>query len=161
MFRILANVDVLEDRDVEEVFQSGLKVTVQISILENAFQLFAANIQVSLQNDPVLRQRARLVGAEYVHRAEVLNGIEPLNDDLGAGHRGGAFRQINRHDHGQHFRRQAHGYGDRKQKCLQPIMLGQAIDEKDERPHHNDETYHQPGEPVDASIESGRHVATR
>ena len=32
-------------------------------------------------------------------------------------------------------------------------MLGYTVDNEDERPHHNDEPYHQPGESVDTLVE--------
>ena len=38
-------------------------------------------------------------------------------------------------------------------------MFRQAVDEEDQRSHHDDETNHQPGEPRDASIECGRNVS--
>ncbi len=36
----------------------------------------------TFEDDAVLRQRAGLVGAQDIHRAEILNGVEALDDDL-------------------------------------------------------------------------------
>ena len=130
-------------------------MAVQIGVLQDAVGFFAADVEVSLENDPVLGQRAGLVGAQDVHRAEILDGVETLDHDLGARHGGGALRQVDRHDHRQHFRREAHGDRHREQQGLKPIVLGQSIDQKDQRSHHGDEPDHQPGEAVDASVECG------
>ena len=72
------DVDVLQDGDIEKVLQARLKVTVQIGVLQDLFRFIAAEIQMALENDSVLRQRAGFVGAQYVHRAEILNGVEPF-----------------------------------------------------------------------------------
>ena len=64
---------------------------------------------MSLEDDPILRQRAGLVGTQYIHGAEILNGIEAFDDNLGARHGGGALGQVDGYDHGQHFRRKSHG----------------------------------------------------
>ena len=77
----------------------------------------------------VHRERAGLVGAEHVHRAEVLDGVEPLDDDLLLRHRQRALGEADRDDHRQHFRRQADGHGQREEEaprfqlCLvRPLM---------------------------------------
>ena len=68
-------VDVLENGNVEQVLQSRLKMTVEIGVLEDAFGLLAANVEMPLKNDAILRQRTCFVGAQDVHGTEVLNCI--------------------------------------------------------------------------------------
>jgi hypothetical protein len=75
------------------------------------------------QNDLVLREGARLVGAQDVHCAEVLNCVEALDDDPLARHHEGALGEIDRHNHWQHFRRQCDRDGERKHQRLSQSLL--------------------------------------
>ena len=72
----------LQDRDVEQVLEAGLVEAVQIGVFEDAVGIAAPDIEVALEDDPVLRQRAGLVRAQHVHGPEVLDRIEALDDDL-------------------------------------------------------------------------------
>jgi hypothetical protein len=54
--------------------------------------------------------------------------------------------------------REANRNGDRKQQGFEPIVLGQAIDEKDGRYHYQHELHHQPDEAIDPAVECGRHA---
>ena len=56
-------LDMLEYGDIEQIPQPGLKVAVEISVSKHALGFLAADIQMPLENDPILRQRAGLVGA--------------------------------------------------------------------------------------------------
>ena len=147
-----------EHGDVEQVLQPGLEVAVQVRVVQHALGLLAADVEMPLQDDAVLRQRAGLVGAQHVHRAEVLDRVEPLDDHLLARHRDRALGEADRHDHRQHFRRQADRHRHREEERLQPVALGQAVDHEDQRHHHQDEADHQPGEAGDALVEGGRHA---
>ena len=91
---------------IEDVFQAGLKMADEICVAQDLFAFFFDDVAMQLENDVVHRQRAGLVGAEHVHRAEVLNRVEPLDDDLLARHRHRAFGQADRDNHRQHFRRE-------------------------------------------------------
>src|SRR6266480_8155495 len=84
----------LEYCNIEQVLETGLVEAVQVGIFEDAIRVLAADIEVALQNDAVLRQRAGFIRAQDVHRPEVLNCIEALDDDLLARHRQGTLRQI-------------------------------------------------------------------
>ncbi len=158
---MLVQLDMLQHRHVEKILQSRLEVAVEIGILQNARGFLAADIEVALEDDAILGQRAGLVGAQDVHRAEVLNGVEAFDDHLGACHRGRALRQVDRHDHRQHFRREPDRDRHGEQQRLQPVVLGQAVDEKDQRSHHQDAADHQPGEAVDAAVEGGGNALPR
>ena len=80
------------------------------------------------EDDPVLRQRAGLVRAEHVHGAEVLDRVQPLDDDLLARHRDGAAREVGGDDHRQHLRREADGDRDSEEERLLEVVLDQAVD---------------------------------
>ena len=79
--------DVLEDCDVEQVLEAGLVETVQIGVFEDAVRVAAPDIEVALENNAILRERAGLVRAQHVHGPEVLDRIEALDDDFPARHR--------------------------------------------------------------------------
>src|SRR6516225_8929408 len=134
-------------------------MTIKISKLKNAVRFLAADVQVLFQNDPILRQSSSLVGTQDVHSAKILNRIKALHDHLVSGHRACALRQINRYDHRKHFRSEADRNSDGKQQCLKPIVLGYAVNNEDERPHNNDEPYHQPSESVDTFVECRRDMS--
>ena len=67
---------------IENVLQSGLEVAIQVREREHSVVLAQHHITMALENDLVHRQCAGLVGAQHVHRAEVLDGVDPFNDDL-------------------------------------------------------------------------------
>ncbi len=70
------------------------------------------------------------------------------------GHGQRPLGQADRDNHRQHFRRQTDRHGQRKEKRLLPIVLVQAVDEKNHRHHHRHETQHQPGESLDPFVEA-------
>src|ERR1039458_7977836 len=76
-------------------------------------------------------ERAGLVGAEHVHSAEVLNGVETLHDYLLAAHGERALGQADGDNHGQHLRGHADGNGHSEEKFFFPIVLGKPVDEED------------------------------
>ena len=76
----------LQDGPVEQVLQAGLEVAVEVGSREDLLVFLARDVAVLLQHDAVRGQRAGLVGAEDVHGAEVLDRVEPLDDDLLARH---------------------------------------------------------------------------
>ena len=148
-------IGVREDRAIQEILQAGLEVAVHVRQRENALVLLQHNVAVFFQNDVVHRQRAGLVGTQHVHRPEVLDRVDALDDDLLAAHRQSPFREANGHDHREHFRRQSHRHRNGEEKGLAPIALGQAVDDEHQGYHHHDETQHQPGETRDALVERG------
>src|SRR5258708_5793260 len=77
--QVLAKFRMPQHRNVEEVLQTRLIMAVQISVLQHAIAVFAANVEVPLEDDPVLGQRSGLVGAQYVHGAEILDRMQPFD----------------------------------------------------------------------------------
>ena len=116
---------VFQHRAVEDVFQAGLEMADEIGVAQHFVAFVFEDVAMEFQDDVVNRQRAGLVGAEHVHRAEVLDGIEPLDDDFFLGHRQRALGQADGNDHRQHFRREADGHGEREEKRFFPVVLGE------------------------------------
>ena len=156
--QFLLQFDMFEHRDIEQILEAGLVEAVQVGIFENAVGIVALQIEVALEDDQVLRQRTGLVGAQHVHRPEVLDGVEAFDDDLFLRHRHCALGQIDGHDHRQHFRREPDRNGDREQQRLEPIALAQAVDQEHQRGHDRNEADHHPGDPGDALVEAGQHA---
>src|SRR6185437_10605841 len=152
---LVLHVGMRQHREVEEILEPRLEMAVEVGVFEHAVVLLARDIEVKLHDDAVLRERAGLVGTQHIHRAEILDGVEALDDYLAPGHRDRALAQIDRYDHWQHLGRQADGDGDREQQRLQPVALSQAVDQEHQRRHDEDEPDHQPGEAVDALVEAG------
>ena len=138
---------------VHQVLHAALVIAVQPAQPENVGVWLPGNVDVVLQNDLVLGKRAGLVRAENIHRAEVLNGVEPLHDDLAPGHCNGALGEIRRNDHRQHFGGKSDGDGKAEQQRFHPVAFGQAVDDKDDRNHDEHEADEQPAHTVDAAIE--------
>ena len=67
---------------VQQILQSRLEVAVEIGVFQHPLGFLASDIEVALQDDAVLGQRAGLVGAQDVHRAKILNRVEAFDDDL-------------------------------------------------------------------------------
>ena len=99
-------VGVGEHRSVKQVTQTGLVVAVHVGVAEDILTLPSGHIHVLLENDAILRERSRLVGAEDIDGTEVLDGIELLHDHLLARHREGPLRQV----HGNHHRKHLGGH---------------------------------------------------
>ncbi len=120
--------EVLHDAYLISHFQTGLKMADEIGVAQHRFALVFEHVAVQFEDDVVNSERAGLVGAEDVHGPEVLDGIEPFDDDLFFRHRQRPFGQANGNDHRQHFRRQADGDGEREQKSvLAPTVFGEAV----------------------------------
>ena len=51
-------------------------------------------------------------------------------------HRQRALGEADRDDHRQHLRRQPHRHRQREEEGLVPVVLGQAVDDEDQRHHH-------------------------
>jgi hypothetical protein len=146
----------VKDRLVEQTLQPGVVVAVQVAIVQHLHAGIAVHVQVLFEHDLALRKGAGLVGAQHVHRPEVLDGVQAFDDHFLARHREGAFGQVDGDDHGQHLGGQPDGHRHGEQEGFQPIVLAQPVDQKNRRNHHRDEADHQPGELVDALVEAGQ-----
>ena len=126
----LVRFDMPHDGFVEQALQAGLMPTVEIGIFQGLFTPPAADIEMQAERDLVLRQRSGLVGAQHVHGAKILNGVEPFYDHALLQHGDRALGEVHRDDHREQFRRQADRDGEPEQQRLPPIALRQPIDQE-------------------------------
>lgn len=70
---------------VDKVFEAGLEEAVQKRMAQHACVLVAVGVEVALEHDAVFGEGAGLVAAQDVHRAEVLDRRQFLDDNLAAG----------------------------------------------------------------------------
>ena len=82
-----------EHRTIEYVLEARLEVAVQVREREHPIIFLPGDVTVPFEDDAVLRQGPRLVRAEHVHGAEILNRIQALHDDLLSGHEERAARE--------------------------------------------------------------------
>ncbi|MNV17119.1 hypothetical protein D3C71_1079020 [compost metagenome] len=155
-FQFTVDLDVFEHRHIQQVFQAGLVVAVEVGHFQHVIGIVAPDVDVARQENPVLGQRAGLVGAQHVHGAEVLDGVQAFDDDFLARQEHRALGQGRGDDHRQHFRGQAHGNRQREQQCLGPVALGEAVDEQHQRRHDEHEADQQPTDFVDPGLERSR-----
>ena len=78
-------------------------------------------------------QRARLVAAQNLHAAEVLDGGKVLHDHLATGHAHGAPGQRDRGDHGEELRREPDRQRHREQEGLQRRAMEGHVDDHHEQ----------------------------
>ena len=149
---------VLQYGHIQQIFQSGLIEAVDIGERQHPVVVLTNDVDVALQNDLVLRERSRLVGAEHIHRAKVLNRVEALHDRLPPRHRDRALGEVRRDDHRQHLGREADGDGEAEEQRLEPIVFREPIDENDDRHHHENEPDEQPTHLVHANVECRRRA---
>ena len=90
---------VLEDSPVQHALQTRLEVAVKVRQRQYALVRLQDHVAVCAQDHSIHRERARFVRAEHIHRPQVLDGIDSLDDDLLLGHRHGAFRETHGDDH--------------------------------------------------------------
>lgn len=119
---------------------------------QHARVLVAIGVEVALEHDAVFGEGAGLVAAQDVHRSEVLNRRQLLDDNLATGEVLGALRQTRGHDDGEHLRRDAHGHARGEQQRVDDVALGRGIDGKDGRRHNEHEAYEQHGDAGDAAV---------
>jgi hypothetical protein len=146
----------IQNRRVQQVLEAGLEVTDEVAVQEHFIGFASGNIAVPLEDDPIFGERAGLIGAQHVHAAKVLDGVEPLDDHLLAAHGKRALGEADGDDHGQHLRGQAHGHGHGEEKGAFPIVLGETVDEENQGHHDGHELNHEPCEAAEALVETCR-----
>ncbi len=105
----------------------------------------------------VLGEGARLVDAQDVGRAEVVQGGQPPDDDLAAAREpGGAARQRRRDDDGQHLRREPDRDRDGERQRLHSAPPHQRVDQQHQRGGEQHEPDEGPGDAVHRAVEGGR-----
>ena len=136
---------VLQDRVVQRALDARLKVTVQVDEAQDVVVVLPLDVHVPVEHDLAFGQGARLVAAEDLHAAEVLDGRKLLDEDLLPRHPPRALRQRDRDDHRHHLRRHPDCERDREEKRLQQRALENDVDQQDEQHQQHDHPRdHQP-----------------
>ena len=84
--RLPVEVGTIQNRPVEQVLEARLEVADQVSVQEHVIGFTPSDVAMPHEDDAVLGERTRLVGAQHVHGPEVLDGVQPLDDHLLAAH---------------------------------------------------------------------------
>src|SRR5476651_927064 len=142
---------------VHQVFHAALVVAVKPGQGQDRVIALAADIDVVLEDDLVLGQGAGLVGAQHVHGAEVLDGVQALDHHLAPGHGHGALGEVGADDHRQHFRGQADGDRQGEEQGVAPVAFGKAVEQEHYWHHHQHETDQQPADAVHPAVKGGLH----
>ena len=72
----------LQHRHIQQIFQSGLVVAIEVSHFQHVIGFLTPDIHVPCEKDLVLGQSAGFIGAQYIHRTKVLDRVQPLDDDF-------------------------------------------------------------------------------
>src|SRR5579862_4462847 len=153
--KLLVQFLVFERGTVEHILQAGLKMADEIGVAQDGIAFVFEDVAMELKDDVVDGQRAGLIGAQHIHRTEVLDGVEFFDDNLLFRHGESAFGEADRNNHRQHFRREADGDSHGEQKRLLPIVLEHSIDDENHRYHDHHERDHQPHKMLYTTIEGG------
>jgi len=68
-------IGVRKNRTIQQVAQPGLIVTVHVGVAQNVVAITVSNINRLFEDHPILCKGARLIGAENIDSAEVLNRV--------------------------------------------------------------------------------------
>ena len=126
-----------------------------------AFVIAAIGIDVLFQNNLVARQRTRFVGAKNIHRTEVLDGIQVLDNRFLLRHGQSTFRKVGGYNHRKHLGRESHGYRNGEDESLEPIPFRKPVDEEYERNHDQHKTDEQQAYFADSFVESSSGTVSR
>ena len=124
----------LDDRCIERVPQSGLKMAVEPGQVEHALAIDARERNLPSEADFGFGERPSFVCAQHIHAAKVMDCAEPLDDYMRPRHAQRAARKRHRNNHRQELGREPDSESHRKQKALQPGPVEQQIDQQDEAP---------------------------
>ena len=83
---LFVDVLMLQHGAVQHIFESGLEMADEIGVEQDGIALVLEDVAMDFQDDVVAGEGAGFVRAEDIHGAEVLDGIEALDDDFLARH---------------------------------------------------------------------------
>ena len=139
----------LQDGVVKRTLDARLEVAVQVNELQDVCVVLALEIDVAVEHDLPFSERARLVSAENIDAAEILDCRQLLDQDLLLRHPLGTLGQRHRDDHGHHFRCHADSKRDREEERLQHRTMEDDVHQQDEKnkqhghpgEHHSEVAY--------------------
>jgi hypothetical protein len=104
-----------QDGGIDGIREASVVQGVEVPGLEHVCAGLAVKAKGGRQAHCTLGQCARLVGAQHVHAAEVLDRAQPFDDHLRVSHLASAERQADAHDRRQELGREAHGESNGEQ----------------------------------------------
>jgi hypothetical protein len=142
-----------KDRLVQGVGEAVLEAGVEPGQPEYLVAGAAGEVERGVQADRTGGDGAGLVGAQHRHGAEILDGVQPLDDDLLGRHPPGAGGQADAHDGGQQLRGEPDGQGKREQQRLDQGTVQHQVDHEDRGDQHHHRPHQQQPERGDAALE--------
>ena len=80
--QIARDFGMFQYRHIQKIFKACLVIAVEIGQFQNLVGIRAPDIDMTGEKNLVLGECACLVGAQYVHRAKILDGVQPFDDDF-------------------------------------------------------------------------------
>jgi len=77
---------VFQNRPVNQISETCLKIAVKIGIIQNIFAGISQNIDMFLEDNAVLGKSASFISTEHIHRPKILDGWQTLDYDLFLSH---------------------------------------------------------------------------
>jgi hypothetical protein len=112
-------------------------------------------LATSTQADHARGDRAGLVTAQHRHGTEVLDGVQPLDDDPLGRHPSGPGGQADADDGGEQLRGEPDGQRQREQQRLDQGTVQHQVDREDGGDQHHHRPHQQQPERGDAALEPG------
>ena len=142
-----------QDRLVERALDAALEGAVQIGQPEHLFVVVARMIDVARELDRGLGERPRLVGAQHIHGAEIVDRGETLDDDAVPSEPLCPIGQRHRDDHGQQLRGETDREREREQQRFEERAVEHHVGRHDEQHEEDREPQHQEAELTNAARE--------
>ena len=145
-----------DDGSVERTSDATLEPAVDASEREHAGAVTTVGSDPGQQADFRLGERPRLVRAQHVHGAEIMNGRKPLDDHLAFRHAQCAARETHRHHHRQQLRREADSKSGSEQEQLDDGAAEGKVSQQHEQRQEDGQAHDQQAEPVNAALKGAR-----
>ncbi len=145
----------LKNRGIQRAANPRLEPAVDVGQRQWPRRCRAPRIERTIELHRPGRQRARLVAAQNVDAAEVLNRGQALDDHLRPRHAHRSAAQRHGADHREKFRREAHAQRDGEQQRFERVVLEDNADHEDEQHQHDRRSQDQQAESVQPVFEFG------
>ena len=141
------------DGGIERIVDARLQGSIEIGIVQDARRFVAARFERAVQCDNARGERSRLVGAEHIHAAQILDRFQAPDDDALARHHAGAGGKGDADDGGQQFGREADRKGHGEEKRFDDRPTQQQIDRQHEEDDDDNDADEKEAEMADAALE--------
>ena len=157
-----------DQRRVQRVLDAGFERRVEVGEAKHVRGSGPFGVHGGVERHHAGGQRSRLVGAQHVHAAEVLDRLEAADDHAAARHVPRAARERDADDRGQQLGRDADGEGHGEQQRFDRRASEHLVDREHEEHHDHHDAHEQVAELPHAARELGfrrrrlearRHVA--